>query len=101
MLITNSLEDVVCSMIDKSRLVNRSAYMDFKKATDELFSRVTQDDLAESLGVSVALIRQARLSPAAKAHRSPPEGWEKAATRLATEQAKRFSRLAERLRKAD
>jgi hypothetical protein len=72
--------------------------MDFKKTTDALFSRVTHDDLADKLGVSVALIRQARLPEAAKAHRAPPEGWEDAALRLAEEQARHYARLAERLR---
>jgi|HubBroStandDraft_5_1064220.scaffolds.fasta_scaffold14291_2 hypothetical protein len=69
---------------------------DFRKATDELFDSVSHEKLAEALGVSVATIRQARLDPKAKAHRSPPEGWEKAIFRMATDRAKHFSRLAAR-----
>ncbi len=72
--------------------------MDFKKTTDDLFRRVTHDDLAGELGVSVALIRQARLSPDAEAHRSPPEGWERAALRLAENAATHYERVARRLR---
>jgi hypothetical protein len=72
--------------------------MDFKKATDALFSRISHDDLAKALDVSVALIRQARLAPSAGAHRSPPEGWQSAAARLAEERARHYARLAERLR---
>ena len=51
--------------------------MDFKKATDILFSQVAHADLARTLDVSVALIRQARLQPKAAAHRAPPEGWKR------------------------
>ncbi len=73
--------------------------MDFKKATDALFDRVDHAELAEALGVSVPLIRQARLDSAAAAHRSPPEGWERAVTRLARDRAERLLSLAERLKK--
>jgi hypothetical protein len=59
--------------------------MDFKTATDRLFRTVTHAELAAALGCSVATIRQARLSPDANAHRSPPAGWEDAVRRLARE----------------
>lgn len=72
--------------------------MDFNKATDALFARVDHADLAKELGVSVALIRQARLAPSAKAHRTPPEGWEKAALRLAEGREQHYRRLVEKLR---
>lgn len=72
--------------------------MDFRKATDVLFSGVTHADLAKVLGISVALIRQARLDKAAKAHRSPPEDWKRAVARLATQRAARLMRLAEDLK---
>jgi hypothetical protein len=72
--------------------------MDFKKATDILFSQVAHSDLAMTLGVSVALIRQARLQPKASAHRTPPEGWEKAVCQLAQDRARHYQRLAEQLR---
>ena len=71
--------------------------MDFKKVTDDLFARIDHSDLAEAMGISVPTIRQARLGPDAKAHRSPPPGWEKAALKLAEAQARHFERLARRL----
>jgi hypothetical protein len=72
--------------------------MDFKKNTDALFSRVDHSDLAKELGVSIALIRQARLHSGARARRAPPADWQKAVIRLAEDRARHFSRLAKRLR---
>jgi hypothetical protein len=72
--------------------------MTFKKATDRLFSRVDHEDLAKALGVSVASIRQARLSPDALARRSPPPDWEAAVKRLAEERVLHFRKLVEELR---
>lgn len=74
--------------------------MNFKEATDKLFARVSHEDLAEGLGVSVASIRQARLDSAANAHRQPPEGWEPAVIRLAERRAAQYKRLADNLRQA-
>lgn len=74
--------------------------MDFKKATDILCGGISHSDLANALGVSVPLVRQARLDAAAKAHRSPPEGWEKAVAKLAEREAERLSRLAATLKGA-
>jgi len=74
--------------------------MDFKTATDELFDGVTHKDFAKALGVSVATIRQARLSAAAKASRSPPDGWERAVVKMAKQRADRLNRLVESLRRA-
>ncbi len=74
--------------------------MDFNKITDALFARVDHADLAKELGVSVALIRQARLASTATAHRTPPKGWERAALRLADERAQHYRRLADKLRGA-
>jgi hypothetical protein len=73
--------------------------MDFKKASDALFAQVEHADLAKAIGVSVALIRQARLQPKANAHRTPPEGWERAIIRLAEERVIHYQRLAMRLKK--
>jgi hypothetical protein len=88
----------VCSIIDGEVLVNRTAYMNFKSATDRLFSRIDHKDLAKALGVSVASIRQARLKPDALAHRSPPLGWENALVRLANERVRHFRELVEEIR---
>jgi hypothetical protein len=73
--------------------------MDFKKATDALFETVSHDDLALVLKSSVAAIRQARLDPTAKAHRSAPKDWEPAVLKLAEARARHFARLAENIRK--
>lgn len=72
--------------------------MTYKKATDRLFARVGHGDLAKALGVSVASIRQARLSPTALAHRSPPPDWEDAVLRLAEERVSHFRELIEEIR---
>lgn len=71
--------------------------MDFKKTTDALLESISHEELAEALGVSVASVRQARLAASAKAHRSPPEGWEAGVLRLAKKRVSHFQRLVERL----
>ena len=73
--------------------------MDFKKATDGLFDRVDHTALAESLGASSASIRQARLSPEAKAHREPPKDWQYAVIRLAERRILKYRQLIEQVRK--
>jgi hypothetical protein len=72
--------------------------MDFRKATDALFDPVGHADLAKALGVSVALIRQARLNAEAIAHRSPPQGWEEAVAELAEGRAMHYRQLVEKIR---
>lgn len=67
--------------------------MNFKEATDALFKRVSHDELAGALGVSVASVRQARLDPDAKAHRAPPQDWEKATVKLAADRIREYRRL--------
>jgi DNA-binding GntR family transcriptional regulator len=71
--------------------------MNFKKATDDLLSSISHEQLAEALGVSVASVRQARLAEDALAHRRPPKGWEAVVAQLAKQKAEHFRRLAERL----
>jgi len=73
---------------------------DFRDATDELFAGVSHDRLAEAMGVSVATVRQARLDPAAKAHRNAPEGWRDAVAGLAEMEGYRLLRLAKAMDKA-
>ena len=72
--------------------------MDFKKATDRLFTRIDHSDLAEALGVSVPSIRQAQLNPEAKAHRTPPTKWEPSVIRLAERQIMRYRKHIEDIR---
>jgi hypothetical protein len=74
--------------------------MKFKDATDALFDRVSHPELADSLGVSVAAIRQARLSPSAKAFRQPPPDWEKPVIRLAQKRVAHYKLLIEKIERA-
>ena len=85
-------------MIDHGFVVNRTAYMNFREATESLCAGVSHGELARALGVSVAAIRQARLQPGAKAHRSPPGNWKEAVIKLAEQQEQRYRRLLESLR---
>jgi hypothetical protein len=71
--------------------------MDFKKATDELLAGISHEELSKALGVSVPSVRQARLPDSAKAHRSPPAGWQPAVLRLAKQRIGHFQRLVARL----
>ena len=69
----------------------------FRKATDDLLTGISHEELAKALGVSVPTVRQARLDESAKAHRNPPQGWEGPVAKLAKQKAEHFRRLAERL----
>lgn len=72
--------------------------MDFREATDKLFARVTQADLADALGSSVHLVRQARLRSDATGHRSPPDRWDEAVLRLAEERVFAYRALIKEMR---
>lgn len=74
--------------------------MTFQEATDQLAGRVTHEELAEELGVSVQAIRQARLDPSANGYRRPPDGWEAAVAKLATKRGGELKALAKALREA-
>jgi hypothetical protein len=87
-------------MIDRSFNVNRTAYMNFREATDGLFDRVAHEDLARALGVSVASIRQARLSAQAGGHRAPPVKWEKAIVNIANKRVEHYRTLIKQLSQA-
>lgn len=71
--------------------------LDFKRATDELCSAVTHEELAGALGVKLPSVRQARLGDDAKAKRSPPAGWERVVSKLAKARAERLLKLAAKL----
>ena len=58
--------------------------MDFKAATDILFSRIRPEDLATEIGCSLQMIRQARMGEGTGGgRRLPPPGWEQAVKNLA------------------
>lgn len=72
--------------------------MNFKEATDGLFDRVSHEELAEALAVSVASIRQARLPETARAYRRPPTSWEDKIIRMAERRIMHYRQLIERVR---
>lgn len=74
--------------------------MDFREAIDRLGERVTHEQAAEALGVSVASVRQYRLGTDAKAHRSPPRGWQRVLARLARQRGSELQALADYLDEA-
>jgi predicted transcriptional regulator len=71
--------------------------MDFKSATEILMAGMTREQIADALGCSEATVRQARLDESAKAHRSPPEGWEVKVAKLARQRGSKLMRLANSL----
>ena len=89
----------VCSIVDTFLAVNRTAYLDFRKATDILCDTISHDTLANALGVSVATVRQARLRSDAKAHRGPPREWRETIIRLAEERVWHYRKLIEEIRR--
>ena len=74
--------------------------MDFKAATNKLSKHVGLRELAEELGVSANLLFRARMKPNGDSYRSPPRGWEQAASKLARRRAKELEQLAKQLEKA-
>ena len=71
--------------------------MDFSTATEKLCSCPEHGDIAAELGVSVQLIRQARLSGDKSGYRGPPDGWEKVVAKLARQKATELDELADEL----
>jgi len=71
--------------------------MNFKQASNALFKGVGHADLAKTLNVSVAAIRQARLNKAARAYRLPPNDWQSAVIVLAQRRISRLRALVARL----
>ena len=71
--------------------------MNYLRATDELFSAVTAEELAAEIGVSISSVKKSRMKDP---QRPPPPGWEKAVVRLAEKRAAQFAKLATTLRTA-
>lgn len=71
--------------------------MDYKEATDRLFERITAEDLAAELGISQNAIARARLDPATRGYRPPPDGWKVAVARMAGQRANEFIQLQREL----
>jgi hypothetical protein len=71
--------------------------MNFREAIDRLGERVTHEQAARALGVSVASVRQYRLPIEAQARRSPPSKWPRVLATLARDRARELAALADRL----
>ena len=71
--------------------------MEFREAIDRLGERITHEQAARALGVSVASVRQYRLPTEANAHRSAPGGWAKVLARLARNRIRELTDLANEL----
>ena len=71
--------------------------MDFKSATDALFTNVTADDLASCMGMSIQSVRQARSDEKSTGFRHPPGGWENAVRKVAEKQIRHYERLLAKL----
>jgi len=72
--------------------------MNFPEATDSLCEKVSHEDIAKALGVSVQAIRQARLKADADAFRAPPARWQARLIRIAEERVWHYRQLIESLR---
>lgn len=71
--------------------------MDFNDALDAVKNGISQQNLADRLGVSVQRVRQARLDPASDGYRPPPTGWREALAALAQERGGSFLDIANSL----
>lgn len=71
--------------------------MNFREAIDRLGERVTHEQVARALGVSVASVRQYRLPPDANAHRTAPSGWAEVLARLVRNRMHELGELADKL----
>lgn len=71
--------------------------MNFQKCTDTLLEKITLEDVAKELGVSVQAIRQARASTQSSAHRPPPAEWPIAVRGLAKIRIKQLHKLIDSL----
>lgn len=70
---------------------------DFRSVMEALGAKIGAEQMAAELSCSVQAIKQARLGEGSPGRRPAPEGWEKAAKRLAERQEAHFKRLAEKL----
>jgi hypothetical protein len=75
-------------------LVNvKEGAMNFRQCTDRLLEKITLDDLAKEMDVSVQSLRQARAEPHSTAYRSPPQGWANAGRTLARKRIKSLEKM--------
>ncbi len=70
---------------------------DFRAIMEELGVRIGADEMAAELGVGLQRVKQARMEANKPGRRPAPEGWEKAARKLALRQAAHFQKVADKL----
>ena len=70
---------------------------DFRAVMEDLGARIGAEEMAAELGCSLQTVKQARMEAGKPGRRPAPEGWEKAASKLAKRQAAYFQRLADKL----
>lgn len=70
---------------------------DFAEATDRLIECVTLEEIADAMGVSRHIVKQARLDPASPSYRVPPTDWHATVARLARERGNALLQLAKDL----
>jgi hypothetical protein len=75
--------------------------MNFRKATDALLDVISHEELAKTLGCSVATVRQARRTEGTVSYRSPPKGWEAVIAKLADQKSEKLRGLAAKLRASE
>lgn len=71
--------------------------MTYAEASEVLKRRPVDKDLARAAGVSVQLLRQARLAEASASYRTPPANWPTAVAEIARHRARELLALADRL----
>lgn len=71
--------------------------LNFREATAELLSGITQFDLANAMGTSIDTVWRARVREGANVHRLAPEGWEGVVSSLARRRASELEQLANTL----
>lgn len=71
--------------------------MDFVEAMERLKRGVTDDEIANAVGVSTNTIRRTRADPATRNFRPAPAGWERVLARLAGHRAEELQRLKHEL----
>lgn len=75
--------------------------MDFHEATKRLKECLTDQEIADELGVSLQSIRQARMDQGNPSYRPPPEGWRQALIRLCRNREDELRQLAKQLAEDD
>lgn len=86
------------TLAQKYRPVNQKGTMTFTSVTSRLSKLgMTQQDIADSLGVSRAMVKAGRLKPTSPNYRKPLEGWKPKLVKAARARGGELMKLAEEL----